>query len=244
VDAIARIVTSCRPLGDPEGWNLRFGRELNASDDRQYFVDDGDGFPVIEGKHLRPFRVQGDESRRRVRAADAERLLPAQPFLEPRLGYRDVASATNRLTLIAAIVPARVVTTHTVFCVKSPPDLEAQHFLCGIFNSFVANYLVRIRVTTHVTTALMRRLPVPRPARDSTPFRTLAALSRRISEGQDEAKAMQQAVAARLYMLSEDAFARVLDTFPLVPRRERDDALLAFRRLDEMAPGHPGVNES
>jgi hypothetical protein len=33
-----------------------------------------------------------------------------------RLAYRDVASATNRLTLIAAVIPARAATTHTLFC--------------------------------------------------------------------------------------------------------------------------------
>ena len=34
----------------------------------------------------------------------------AQTFMKPRLAYRDVASSTNRLSLIAAIVPAGVVT--------------------------------------------------------------------------------------------------------------------------------------
>ena len=39
--------------------------------------------------------------------------------------------------------------------------LVDQYFLCGLFNSFVVNYLVRLRVSTHVTTALVERLPVP-----------------------------------------------------------------------------------
>ena len=58
-----------------------------------------------------------------------------------RLAYRDIASATNRLTLIAAIVPARAVTTHTLFCLKTPLPLDAQQVLCALLNSFVANYL-------------------------------------------------------------------------------------------------------
>ena len=79
----------------------------------------------------------------------------------PRLAYRDVASATNRLTLIAAILPAGCVSTHTVFCLRTPLPLRDQHFLCGLFNSFVVNYLVRLRVTTHVTTATVEQLPIP-----------------------------------------------------------------------------------
>ena len=50
-------------------------------------------------------------------------------------------------------------------------DDDEQAFLCGIFNSFVANYLVRLRVGTHVTTSIIGRLPVPRPPRDSAVFR-------------------------------------------------------------------------
>src|ERR671924_3123 len=78
-----------------------------------------------------------------------------------RLAYRDIASATNRLTLIAAIVPARAVTTHTLFCLRTPLSLERQLVLCALLNSFVANYLVRLRVNTHVTAAIMSKLHVP-----------------------------------------------------------------------------------
>ena len=42
------------------------------------------------------------------------------------LAYREVAAATNRLTLIAAILPADTITTHTVFCLKEPLDDECE----------------------------------------------------------------------------------------------------------------------
>ena len=59
------------------------------------------------------------------------------------------------------MLPAGVVTTHTVFCLKDLLDDECQEYLCGILNSFVANYLVRMRVSTHVTSGIIDRLPVP-----------------------------------------------------------------------------------
>ena len=59
------------------------------------------------------------------------------------------------------MLPAGCVSTHTVFCLRTPLPLARQHFLCGLFNSFVVNYLVRLRVTTHVTTATVERLPIP-----------------------------------------------------------------------------------
>src|SRR6185295_8981209 len=91
---LAAILFSSGPLGSADGWNCRFGRELNATDDRVHFGTHG--LPILEGK------------------------------------------------LIAAMIPEGNVTTHTIFCLKERLDTDVQWFLCGMFNSFVANYLVRL----------------------------------------------------------------------------------------------------
>jgi hypothetical protein len=230
LELLARISYAHRPLADADGWGLHFGRELNATDDRPYFRNDRSGLPVVEGKHLQPFRVDVGNTPFTILPADARRLLAHEPFTRPRLAYRDVASSTNRVTLIAAIVPPRVVTTHTVFCLKGALDLTAQHFLCGIFNSFAANYFVRMRVSTHVTTALMAQLPVPAPPRTDPAFLELANLAKRLSEDDTvETRARQQAVAAQLYGFDEREFSHVLEGFPLVSSCERQQALAKFR---------------
>jgi hypothetical protein len=151
--------------------------------------------------------------------------------LHARLAYRDVAAATNRLTLIAAILPAGCVSTHTLFCLRTRVPSLAQHFLCALFNSFVLNYLVRLRVTTHVTTAIVERLPVPAPGQAPT-FREVAAFGRCLGRRHDpHAFARLNARVAELYGLSEQEFTHVLGTFPLVPRAERDLAASAYREL-------------
>ena len=131
---------------------------------------------------LDPFRVRLDAARFRMEMHEADRRLGTR-HRRPRLAYRDVASATNRLTLIAAILPAQCVSTHTVFCLKTPLRQTAQWFLCGLFNSLVVNYLVRIWVTTHVTTSIVERLPIPTEGQAGQSFREIArwahALSRR-----------------------------------------------------------------
>ena len=127
VDILHAIAFTVPTLGDPAGWHIHFGRELNATDDRRHFLAGGDGLPVVEGKHLAPFRVDVARTRLRIAPEVAARLLdPARTFARSRLGYREVASATNRLTLIAAVVPAGTVTTHTVFCLKDQVDDECQ----------------------------------------------------------------------------------------------------------------------
>ncbi len=232
-DLLSALVTRCPPLGGQEGWHVRFGRELNASDDKPHFVAPerrrpGD-LPVIEGKQIQPFTISVAAARHWIGHARAARLLPGRAFDRPRLAYRDVAAATNRVTLIAAVIPAGVVTTHTLFCLKDAVDEDLQQYLCGVLNSYVANYLVRMRVSTHVTVAIVERLPVPVPERDSRGFRVVGDLARRLarSPGDREARARLQAVAAHLYRVSPEEFAHILSTFPLVAADERAAALAA-----------------
>ena len=99
-----------------------------------------------------------------------------------------------------------------------------------MFNSFIANYLIRLRVSTHVTVTVIDRLPVPRPADPA--FREMAALARQLSTAPDEvaAAANHQALAARIYGVTAQEFEHVLGTFPLVDIAVREAAIAAFMR--------------
>jgi hypothetical protein len=214
-------------LGDAGGWDVRFGRELNATDDRPHFVRAGargDLLPVVEGKQLAPFQADLTRSQYAIPRNAASALIDAGgTFGRSRIAYRDVASATNRLTLIAAMLPAGTVSTHTVFCQKTVLEDDDQWCLLGLMNSLVANYLVRLQVTTHVTTSLMARLPVPKPApatraRIATLARTLAASG---IDGAPDAYATLNSLAAREYGVSRDEYAHIVASFPLLSRELR-----------------------
>jgi len=152
--------------------------------------------------------------------------------MRPRLAYRDVASATNRMTLIAAVLPGGCVSTHTVFCLRTPLPLRDQYFLCGLFNSFVVNYLIRLRVTTHVTTAVVEQLPLPTCEAVPAAASEIGSLARRLSRGDDPAaRASLNARIAELYQLSAEEFAHILKTFPLVAAADREEALRRHRSL-------------
>ena len=220
-------------LGGEDGWGARFGRELNATDDRRHFHRGGRGLAVLEGKHIEPFRVHVDRAATHISQERASRLLdPAHTFMRRRLAYRDVASSTNRLSLIAAILPAGVVTTHSLFCLKTRLSIDNQVFLCGMLNSFVANYLIRQVMTTHLGSATVEALRVPRPRYDSTPFKEISDLSRTLSgRMSEEDYARLQARAASCYGLTADELAHVLSTFPLVDESTRAKTMDAFVRL-------------
>jgi Eco57I restriction-modification methylase len=225
VAIVERAATLFPSIGSEAGWSARFGRELNATDDRRSFEPAGVAdVPIVEGKHVEPFRTRLDAAVRSIRRPEARRLLDPARYERPRLAYRDVAGASNRLTLIAAILPARCISTHTLFCLRSSLPLAAQYFLCGLFNSFVVNYLVRMRVTTHVTTATVEGLPIPPPGY-SPAERDIAALARLLSRREDPAAFSRlQALAASLYQLTNDEFRHVLSTFPLISREVKDAA--------------------
>ena len=230
---LERISAAYPRLGSADGWNVQFGRELNASDDRKHFEPfeaGGSARPVVEGKQIDPFRIDLARSRYQLKTGAPDRV-PRRA----RLAYRDVASATNRLTLIAAIIPARAVTTHTLFCLKTPLSLDAQHVLCGLMNSFVANYLVRFRVNTHVTASLVSRLHVPYIDAADHAFDHIRALVRELLTGggaeEAEAYAELQAVVARVYGLNSRDLEHVLSTFPLVPEVLRAATLARYNEL-------------
>ncbi len=234
VDLLTRMAFTIPALGDPDGWNVRFGRELNATDDRQHFYrasSDDIGLPVVEGKHIAPFTVDLARTEQRIAAGTAARLVDAdRTFRRTRLAYRDVASSTNRLTLIAALVPRGTVTTHTVFCLKDPLEEDSQYYLCAMFNSFVANYFVRLRVGTHVTTAIIDRLRVPRPRLDSVEFIQVVHLTKQVVKDPSAAHvcARLQALVAKLYGLEQEHFRHIVDTFPLISYADRHSAIVAF----------------
>ena len=195
-------------LGDAAGWNARFGRELNATEDRPQFVPLGSRArlrPIIEGKQLSPFQVDLSRSTHGIQRHDHL----ARPDRVSRRRQRHQQADADRGDA-AARTPS---STHTVFCLKTDLDERSQWCLLGLLNSLVANYLVRLNVTTHVTAALMSRLPVPKPPRDSRAFDRLVTLARSLAstgiDGNVTAYAELNAIAARsLRLIDRSVFVR------------------------------------
>ena len=245
LDLLAFISSNVPALGNESGWHVSFGRELNATDDRHHFVS-GEAradaqLPVVEGKHIEPFRMRQGSRCLAIPIKAATQLLdPRLTFHRYRIAYRDVASATNRLTLIAALLPAGTVSTHTLFCLRTLLSETSQYCLLALLNSLVANYLVRLQVTTHVTAALMSRLPVPRPLRNSWSFRRLVALARSLEQSGVEsggtAYTELNSIVAQLYGLTVGQYAHVVSTFPLLSEELRRNWVADFAKGIDARP--------
>lgn len=207
-------------------WRIGFGRELNATEDR-HLCRSGprrpDSLAVVDGKHLQPFSV--DTAGATWTSPDQARTaLPDAPWTRWRLAYRDVSAATNARSLICAVLPPGVVSTHTVFCLRARLPLATQLYLCGMLNSLVADWFVRRYLASHVTTRLIASLPVPRvPALDSRRRRIVRLAARLMRAPHDEPAQIElQLAAAALYEFDARAMAVIADDFPRLSPAMRD----------------------
>lgn len=214
--AVLDTIMAAPRLGG-EDWRLRFGRELNATEDRARFRTrpGADDLVVIDGKHLGPFAVRVPQDGPWIPEAEAAAVLPGAPWRSWRLAYRDVSSPANSRSLIAGIVPPGCVSTHTVFCVRAPPPLATQLYLCGMLSSLVADWFVRRFLSAHVTTRLIACVPVPRVPRTDPRRRQVVRLALRLMRAPDDesAQAELHLAAAALYGIDREAMQVVASDF-------------------------------
>ena len=153
-------------LGSDDGWQARFGRELNATDDREHFG--AAGLPVLEGKLVDAFAARGRGARNSsIRSSPGGCSAADRASTGRGSGYREVAASTNRMTLIAAIIPAACVTTHTIFCMREPRRGVAALVSLRRLQQLRRELPGRLRGGTHVPAAVIHQLPVPVLPHDS-----------------------------------------------------------------------------
>ena len=97
---------------------------------------------------------------------------------------------------------------------------------------------MRLRVTTHVTTATVEQLPIPTAEAAPAACREIASLARLLARRSDAtARARLNARVAELYQLSVEEFEYILSTFPLIPREDREGTLRLF--IETTTPREP-----
>jgi hypothetical protein len=129
-------------------------------------------------------------------------------------------------------------------------------FICAWLNSFASDYIFRQRVTTNLTFFIVYNLAVPRLQQGDRYFAEIVdragklicttpefdELAREVGldshrEGitdesqRGQLRAELDGMIAHLYGLSEEEFAYILTTFPIVPEATKQDALEAYRHL-------------
>jgi hypothetical protein len=254
-------------------WNVRFHREFDMTNDSDLFkTSEGrNRLPLYEGKMIHQFNHQFappkywlDESEARQRLLgkkqDEKQLLDYQAY---RLGFRDVARNTDERSAIMTVLPPNVFCPHTLPTARvTRPGSNTSHWryellFCAFINSFFVDFVLRQRITAHLTFFLVNQVPMPRLTESDPALAPIVTRAARLICTTPEydilakevgVKSHKQGVTdpvkraalraeldgliAHLYGLTEVEFAHVLSTFPLVSDPVKIAAQNAYRDVE------------
>jgi hypothetical protein len=257
-----------------DAWNVAFTAEFHMTNDSRLFkTEPGKGrLPLYEGKMIWHFDHQFAENKWWVSEAEGRAALKPREngrcdYEYYRIGFRDVAASTNERTLIATVIPPRVFAGNTLPTLIEPIEPKAMAAIVALFDSLLADWFMRQRVTNHCNFFYMKQLPVPRltekdeaflpiveraarlicttPEFDDLAKEIVDAPSRRVGPRRDASstfgatdaaeraklRAELDGLVAHLYGLTEEEFAYILTTFPLVEESVKQQTLNTFRDL-------------
>jgi hypothetical protein len=258
-------------------WNVALQSEFHMTNDSYLFhAEYKKGMmPLYEGKNIHQYNhefekprywVLEKEARKAVlgRTADQGQKLDYQDF---RLGCRKIASSTNERTMVSTIIPpnfhAENFQSIRVYKDDGTRSILRKEmvYLCGVWNSFVLDYQLRLRVTANVNFFYVYQLPVPRLTEKDPAFRPIVERATRLicttpefddlwnevktalklaPSLQPATDAVERArlraeldgLVAHLYGLTEAEFAYILTTFPLVKDPVKIAAQNAYRDVE------------
>jgi Eco57I restriction-modification methylase len=193
-------------------WRARPYRELDATNDKKLMrlgEKSPDGFwPVFKGES---FDVWVNDTGSYYGWADPDKVIPAlqqkrqrssklarSPFAgfpptwlqdcktlpcwSARIAVRDVTNRTNRRTVIAALVPPKVLVTNKApYFLWPSGDERDQAFLLAVLCSIPLDWYARRFVEVSLNYHVLNPMPVPRPSRDDPLWQRAVALGGRLA---------------------------------------------------------------
>jgi hypothetical protein len=248
-------------------WNVVLAQELNMTSDNRLFRNDPKPgrAPLVQGGMIHQFNANFAEPKFWIdekdgrsailgRSDDEGQVLPYQTY---RFAHRRIARSTDERAAIACVLPPQrfcadtAQTTREI--ISSPPLL----FFAALFNSFVVDWELRLRITTHVDMHFVYAMRIPRLTESDPAFWPIVKRATRLicttPEFDDLAKevglkshkygatdlveraklrAELDGLVAHRYGLTEEEFAYILTTFPLVPDPVKTAARNAYRDVE------------
>lgn len=248
-------------------WNVEFsaGHSIGSSDDTSFVEASSGSLPLYEGKMIHQFTNTFAPPKywiNKRRNAAFSRQLDAQQnsgYCGYHLGLRAIASGSNERTLIATVLPPNAFIGNTINFTSSPIDAAVLLYLTAIFNSFIADFFVRPRVSLHVSLATIHQLPVPRLTRSDANFLAIVKRAARLICTTEEFKGLWEGIMGstwsatvsathsversqlraeldglitHLYSGMEEELTYILSTFPLVPNPAKVAVQNAYRDVE------------
>ncbi len=159
--------------------------------------------------------------------------------------------------MISTMTPPNVLTevnSTTIKVLETGITNKEMLFLCAIANSFALDWILRQKVTSTLNMFCIYQLPIPRLTASDPTFAPIVERAAKLICTTPEFDDLAQAVGlgdhshgvtdpvaraqlraeldgmiAHVYGLTEDEFAHILSTFPIVEEQVKQDALQAYR---------------
>jgi hypothetical protein len=204
----AKMVGAYPPFGVSSAGppTRHFQAEVHMGNDKGLFTTDSVGVPLYEGRMIDHFDHRakvyvsghGNSAKWEELAFDdpgkairpqwrvLRRDVPAklgENWKRYRIGFGDVASARDRRSFVAALIPPNVLCGDTVPTLDFEPDYEWAYLpWLAVANSFAMDWLTRTRLSSaHLKWFIVDRLPFPRFSRDHPLVSKLAPLVLRLT---------------------------------------------------------------
>ncbi|MEG4965705.1 Eco57I restriction-modification methylase domain-containing protein [Microcoleus sp. B6-A1] len=174
-----------------------------------------------------------------------------------RLAYRAIASSTNERTLITSTIPTNSFAGNSLNLSSSPKDISQLLVISSFLNSFCVDYSIRQQVSANINMFYIYQLPVPRLQKDDRWFEEIVEraaklicttpefdeLAKEVGLGshrngvtneveRGKLRAELDGMIAHIYGLTEEEFAYILTTFPIVTEPVKQAALNAYRDVE------------
>jgi len=235
-------------------WELKPFQGFNMTIDSKLFQTGKLGVPLLEGKNIHQFThkwKEAPETRFTVTEKDIVANLKAEKLYHNKywIGYRLIASSTNERTLISTLVPPGFVCGHSMAVILDG-DVKQMAYLVGMMNSFVLDYLVRQKMSININFNFFLEFPVPAPETDREAFdfivrkvaqlvcttnefselKKAAGIEHALVNESDRAQARAQLDAriAKLYGITKDELAYILEKFPISDQKQKEMVLAGY----------------
>jgi hypothetical protein len=271
-------ITSVKPLNEDKKKGNRgqrvqsvagFLRRSRAADEHEMPVVPGARYvPLYEGRMVHQFdhaakAYEGGEGRGakwRDLGFNEKSLVPhfyinVQDYpIDERVGFCDVTGQTNERSVLATVLPANTPAGHSVSVVQPGLTQDQSLVFVALMTSFAAEFLVRPKITTHLSYPFLSTWPLIRPLTGSNGFAELRSRAARLVSITPEIqlaepaldlrerarlRAQIDAIVAGLYDLSPAEFGYILTTFPLLDRDQPtlpDDLFVRWNKQGKPKP--------
>lgn len=253
-------------------YNIELYSEYNMTTDSHLFQNKpGNGlFPLYEGKMIWQFshlyaepRYWISEKQARAKLLGSEKdICRKLEYQKYRICFRDITSPTNERTMINSILPKNVFAGNTLALSKENSSNSDKLLIVALLNSFINDYAIRQKITSHCNFFYVNQLRVPRLKPKDMWYKPIIERSARLicttqdfselweevmqnkwsidisafeEEERNQLRAELDGIIAHIYGLSDEEFSYILSTFPIVEESHKVKSLNYFRKVVSQA---------